>query len=146
MKRAANIRKKSPEAITKMAKDKKKKTPSRLRYEQNHPTVSYRVSKDLYDSLQAVMKAEGKSVTDVLRAGVNLLEVKVRREKEIREEAYLAGRLKGFDDAQRKYSVSYTCSTCGELIVVDSKEEKDFIKTKMSESGWGHSNCIDRGD
>ena len=63
-----------------MAKGNSKKTPSRVKYEQNHPTVSFRVSKELYDMLQAVKKAEGKSNTDVLKAGVGLLEVKVGKD------------------------------------------------------------------
>lgn len=46
--------------------------------------MSSRVSKELYDRLQVVKKAEGKSITDVLKVGVGLLEVKVRKEKEDR--------------------------------------------------------------
>jgi hypothetical protein len=120
----------------------KKKPPSRVKYETEHPTVSLRVPRDLYDKLRAVREAEGTSITDVLKVGVGLLEVKVRRERKIREEAYLAGRLKGSVDAKEKYSVSYPCSVCGEPIVVDSTEEKEFIKRKMSEYGWGHSECL----
>ena len=74
-----------------MAKGKGKQTPSRIKYEQNHPTVSFRVSKELYERLQAVKKAEGKSITDVLKVGVGLLEVKIRKEKEIRVQAYDEG-------------------------------------------------------
>jgi len=122
----------------------KKKSPSRVKYETEHPTVSFRVARDIYDKLRAVREAEGKSITDVLKVGVGLLEVKVRRERKIREEAYLAGRLKGCVDAKAKYSVSYPCSVCGELIEVESKGEKDFIKRKMQEYGWGHSECLNR--
>lgn len=129
-----------------MKKTKRNKAPSRLKYESEHPTVSFRVSKDLYDKLQELREAEGKSITDVLKVGVRLLQVKVRREWKIREEAYLAGQLKGSVDAREKYSVSYPCSVCGEPIVVDSREEKNFIKRKMSEYGWGHSDCVDKRD
>lgn len=124
----------------------KKKSPSRVKYEQEHPTVSFRIPRDLHDRLQVVRQAEGKSITDVLKVGVGLLEVEVRREQKIREDAYVAGRLKGCLDARKKYSVSYPCSVCGEPIVVESREEKEFIKRKMSESGWGHSDCIDKRD
>jgi len=122
----------------------KKKSPSRVKYETEHPTVSFRVSRDLYDKLKVVREAEGKSITDVLKVGVGLLAVKVRREQEIREEAYQAGRLKGFDDAEQMFSVSYPCPGCGKQIVVNTKEEKEFIKRKMREHGWGHRDCIDR--
>ena len=46
-----------------MAKGKGKKTPSRIKYEQSHLTVGFRVSRELYDRLQAVKKAEGKNIT-----------------------------------------------------------------------------------
>ena len=65
---------------------KKRRTPSRIKYEQNHPTVSFRVSKEIYDRLEIVKEAEGKSITDVLRVGVGLLEVKVSKEKEAKKE------------------------------------------------------------
>lgn len=35
-----------------MAKGKKRKTPSRVKYERDHPTVSLRVTKELKDMLQ----------------------------------------------------------------------------------------------
>jgi len=126
------------------AASSKKKSPSRVKYETEHPTVSFRVPRDLYDKLQAVREAEGKSITDVLKVGVGLLQVKVRRERKIREDSYLAGQLKGSYDAQRKFSVSYPCSVCAKQIVVTSKSEKEFIRDKMQEYGWGHSDCLHR--
>jgi len=128
-----------------MKKGKKAKTPSRVEYEQQHPTVSFRTSRDLYDRLQKVKKAEGKSVADVLRIGVGLLEVQVEQEDRIREEAYEAGREQGFGEAYDGYAVEYPCSVCGRQLVVTTKEEKEFIKRKLREAGWGHSDCVDGG-
>jgi len=65
-----------------MAKGKKKRTPSRIRCEQSHTTVSWRVSKELHDRLQLVKEAEGKSVTDLLKVNIGLLEAKVSKENE----------------------------------------------------------------
>jgi len=127
-----------------MTKAKRKKTPSRLRYEKSHPTFSFRIYEELRNRIDAIKKAEGVSNTNIVEAAVGLFEVKVRKEQEIREEAYLAGRQKGYVDAKAKYSVVYPCYVCGEPIVVDSKKEKDFIKRKMLEYGWGHSGCPGR--
>lgn len=88
-------------------------------------------------------KAEGVSNTNIVEAAVGLFEVKVRKEQEIREEAYLAGWLKGFDDARRKFSVSYPCSVCGKPILVTSKDEKEFIRKQMRQHGWGHYDCLE---
>ena len=127
-----------------MAKGKNKKTPSRMKYEQSHPTVSFRVSKELYDRLQAVKEAEGESITDVLKVGVGLLEVKVRKEKEIRDQAYEEGWEKGAVATEELYAVAYSCSVCGKKIVVTTDDEKRAIRTYMREHGWGHANCVKR--
>ena len=82
-----------------MAKTKKKKTPSRVKYGQGHPTVSSRVSKEIYDRLQAVRETEDKSITDVLKVGLGLLEVKVSKEKEVRDRAYYQGYDEGYKAA-----------------------------------------------
>ena len=132
------------EVIDSMVKGKTKRTPSRVKYEQSHPTVSFRVSKELYDRLQAVKKAEGKSITDVLKVGVGLLEVEVRKGKEIRVQAYDEGWEKGIAEAEELYSVSYPCSVCGKAIVVTSEAEKKAIRGYMREHGWGHADCINR--
>jgi len=127
-----------------MKKTKQNKTASRLRYEREHPTVSFRISRDLQDRLQKVRKAEGKSIADILRIGVGLLEVKVRQEEQIREGAYEEGMEKGYELAFDQYSVSYPCSVCGKSITVESEEEKEFITRKMREARWGHADCLDR--
>jgi hypothetical protein len=123
---------------------KKKKAPSREKYEKENPVVSFRVSRELYDRLQAVKTAEGKSVTDVLEVGVGLLDVKVRSEEEIREAAYEQGRIEGYEIAKYIYKVTYPCSVCGKEIEVESEEEKRAIKKYMREHGWGHASCINR--
>ena len=128
-----------------MAKGKKKKTPSRVKYEQKRPTVSFRVSKDLDDRLLAVKEAEGKSSTDVLRVGVGLLEVKVRKEKEVRAQAYDEGYDEGYKDAEELYKVTYLCKICRKTIEVMSVKEKEAIKGYMREHGWAHARCISRG-
>jgi hypothetical protein len=124
-----------------MAKSKDKQTPSRIKYEQNHPTVSFRVSKELYERLQAAKEAEVKSIPDVLKVGVGLLEVMIRKEKEIQVQAYDEGWENGIAEAKELYSVSYPCSVCGKAIVVTSEAEKKAIRGYMHDHGWGHTKC-----
>ncbi len=121
---------------------KKRRTPSRIRYEQKHPTVSWRVSKELYDRLQMVKDTEGKSTADVLKIGVGLLEVKVSKEKEARRQGYEQGFEKGYEEAENLYKVTYPCRVCGKEIVVTGDHVKRAIKTYMREHGWGHTNCL----
>ena len=124
---------------------KKKRTPSRIKYERDHPTVSLRVTKELKDRLQAVKEAEGSSITDVLKVGVGLLEVKVSKEKEVRAQAYDEGYDEGYRDAEELYKVTYLCKICRKTIEVMSVKEKEAIKGYMREHGWAHAECINRG-
>ena len=123
---------------------KSKRTPSRVKYEQNHPIVSFRISKELYDRLEVAKKAEGKSITDVLKIGLGLLEVKMRNEKEIRDQANDEGWEEGTKAAEELFSVPYSCSVCGKEIVVTTEDEKSAIREYMREYGWGHADCINR--
>jgi hypothetical protein len=127
-----------------MAKANPRKTPSRIKYEQSNPTVSFRVSRELYDRLQAVKKTEGKSNTDILKVALGLIEVKVRAEKELGLEAYDEGWEKGVNSSWDVLAVTYPCSKCGKEITVDTEEEKRAIKTYMRKYGWGHTKCINQ--
>jgi Arc/MetJ-type ribon-helix-helix transcriptional regulator len=125
-------------------KKKKKKSPSRIRYEAKRPVFSFRINKELNDRVQQVKKTEGKSNADIVRAGVRQYEVKIRAEEEIRDEAREQGINEGYECAKEEFSVSYRCSVCGKEIVVSSEEERKAIRAYMHEAGWGHAGCVNR--
>jgi len=122
-------------------RNRKKKTPSRIKYEHNHPTVSFRVSKELKDRLEAVKKAEGKSNTDVLKVGVGLLEVKVSEEKEAKRQGYKEGFEKGYEEPKNRYMVPYPCYICVKPIAITSPKTKEVVSKFLTEHGWGHTKC-----
>ncbi len=124
---------------------KKRKSPSRLKYELNHPTVSFRNTPELDGALRAVKQSEGKSNTDVMKIGLGLLEVKAANEKEAREKGYKEGFMQGYKMAKSKYCVIYLCKVCGKTMEITSAEEKAAARKHMQEDGWGHADCIDRG-
>lgn len=121
-----------------------KKAPSRVRYEQAHPTVSCRVPGEVYEKLDLVKKSEGKSFADILKIGLGIIETKVREEGEIRKKAYTEGYRKGYSDAECKYKITYPCSVCGETIELSSREAKQAASGYMQEHGWGHRVCHER--
>ena len=123
---------------------KKKKAPSREKYEKENPVVSFRVSKKDYARFEAIRQKLGLSHGDVYRNGLGVNEVKIGSEEEIREEAYEQGKIEGFELAESIYKVTYPCSNCREVINVDTEEEKNAIKTYMREHGWGHADCVNR--
>jgi len=127
-----------------MARGKKNKSPARDRYEKSHPVISFRIDKEFYDRLKAVKKVEGRSMTDIMKAGLGLIEVKIRTEKEIWQQGYDEGQVNGYELAESEYKVTYPCSICGKSIEVNTDEEKKAIATYMREHGWGHADCINR--
>lgn len=126
-----------------MAKSRRK-SPSRVRYEESHPTVSCRVPKEVYDRLWAVKEAEGLSFTDILKVGLGLLEACEEKEADILKKGHALGYRKGHAEAKSLYQVTYPCKVCGGTLTVTTREEKEAVRQYMREHGWGHSQCIER--
>jgi len=122
----------------------KRKAPSRIRYERNHPTVSCRVPKTVYDRLQTIKKTDSKSFADVLKVGLGLLEVRAKGEAEIKRQGYAQGYKKGYADAERTYNVTYPCNVCGEILPVEHANVKEAIKQYLQEHNWGHQECHEK--
>jgi len=127
-----------------MAKATKRQPPSRVRYEQSHPTVSCRVPREVYDRLQAVKKAEGKSFADILKTGLGILELREKDKRKIRRQSHAEGYRKGYAEAERLYKVTYPCCICGEIIEITSSEAKQAASQFMQEHRWGHIACHER--
>jgi len=127
-----------------MAKIKRRDPPSRKKYERDNPVVSCRVSREVYDRLQTIKKVEGRSMADILEAGLGLFEVKVRSEKEIWQQAFDVGEESGINRAEEIYAITYKCSGCGEEMFVSTDEEKTAIRRFIKEQGWGHKECVER--
>lgn len=124
-----------------MGKGRKKKPASRMKYEQNHPVVSARVDRQLYNTLQAIKETEGLSNADLLKIAAGKLEVKIREEKEIWRQGYDEGQLNGFELAESIFKITYPCGKCKRMMEVDTEEEKEAIRKFMIESGWCHGDC-----
>ena len=77
--------------------------------------------------------------------GLGLLEVKVSKEKEVRDRAYYQGFDEGYKDAEELYKVTYPCNVCRKTIEVMSTKEKEAIRRYMLEHGWGHADCVNAG-
>jgi hypothetical protein len=116
------------------------KPPSRVRYEKNNPTVSCRVSKELYDNLDRVKKREGKSFTDILKLGLGEIEDIEEKVNNARTNGFNKGYQKGYAEAESMFKVTFRCNNCHQIIVVDDAAEKKAIDTYMSTT-WTHQEC-----
>ena len=110
--------------------------PSRRRYEQAHPTISVRVSRELYSQLKRLKERSGKSVGDVLREAV-------KAQAPSSGDAYNRGYRRGSKEAEELYRVDYRCSGCGGTLPVTTVEEKQAAASCMRESGWAHGSCLE---
>jgi len=127
-----------------MAKATKRQPPSRVRYEQSHPTVSCRISSEVYDRLQAAKKSEAKSFADILKIGLGILELREKDERKARRRGRAEGYREGFAEAEHIYKVTYPCCVCGEIIEITSSEAKQAASQFMQEHRWGHIACHER--
>ena len=115
--------------------------PSRIRYEESNPTVSCRVSKDIYDRLVAAKEVEGKSFADILKIGLGKQEVQAKKVKVARQQGWDEGYKKGYADAALRYKVVYHCNVCRKEMEVTHENEKKAVNQFMLEHGWGHNEC-----
>ena len=118
---------------------KRKLPPSRTRYEQSHPVVSFRVPRDIYDELQRIKEEGDRSFTDILKLGMGKAERDNKEVAKIRKQARHEGYQKGYGEAELKYKVTYPCSMCGQMMVVTHENEKKAIEGYMAQAGWQHS-------
>jgi hypothetical protein len=123
-------------------KDKAKaahKPPARVRYEQSHPTVSCRLSKNEYDLLkQCLDDLGGVSFADFVKNSLKTIQLRIPETREIKEKA----RRLGYDQGKKEHQIWYYCDICKQRIdmVPNSESHKAMIRY-MRENGWGHNKC-----
>ena len=114
------------------------KPPSRVRYEQSHPTVSCRLDKDEYDLLKQRLEDLGVSFAAFVKDSLGLLQLKMPDIEEIKETA--SG--ESYDQAMEEYQIWYYCAVCRKRIDMspNGNDHKAMIGF-MKEGGWAHASC-----
>lgn len=110
-----------------------KKPPSRIRYEAIHPTVSFRVTKQEYATLQAMRKKSGLSLGEMAR---RVLQVRMKEVDEVYNRGFRAGYGR-FD---------LTCKVCGKPMKFDLKAKQDaeaLAVVRKIFSSWRHTTCAE---
>ena len=116
----------------------RKKYPSQIRYEENNPTITFRVTKAEKELIERIAKLSKRSVSTLVR--IKLLDLG----KEITS---INNQLKNDADkqAKEKYALLYPCSICGLMLTIrpNSKCHND-IKQYLKENGWRHADCVNK--
>lgn len=123
-----------------MVKGKVKSVPpSRQRYEASHPTVTARVSKDIYDKLNEIRTTQGKSFTQLLLVGAELL-TPDKAEKALIDKADKKGYQRGHRSALKSVAIG-RCSGCHQPFYWDLTDANELHKLAGALSGWSHTRC-----
>lgn len=117
------------------------KPPSRERYEESHPVFSTRIPREVYDEI--LLRCEGMdwSFADFVKASIQKLGPKLRKEILRRDEERTALYMQGYKAAKAKYLVTTWCSQCRQPIEVDGDEIKKDAAQKLYSAGWHHRTC-----
>ena len=70
--------------------------PAKKRYDEKHPTVSFRVSREGYDRLKETLNKQGKTIGQFFREAL-----------EIEERNYKEAYWRGFREARERYAILY---------------------------------------
>ena len=111
--------------------------PSRKRYQESHPVVAIRVSRELYDELQAIKKKGDRSFADILKEGLGI-------EKATTERGYQVGYAKGYAEAKERFCILFPCSVCHKPIELISEKAQQVAREAMINAQWGHGDCINK--
>ena len=116
------------------------KPPSRIRYEEGHPTLSCRLDKQTHDLLHKRIKDNGLSFADFVKAQLGILEFKIPDVKKIQKEAYQ----KGYAKAINEYRIQLLCQKCGQPMTVTPNGNFHKAMRNQFEGTWFHTNCVER--
>ncbi len=124
-----------------MVKRHKKIPPSRIKYEKNNPTVSARLPVEKRAKLLSVLRSLGLTLANLLIRFADETEIKLKTVDDVRQEGFVNGYGKGYEEARKKYEVTYPCRKCGKLMAITSPKAKAAAARYMAEHGWVHTQC-----
>jgi len=113
--------------------------PARVRYEQSHPVVSCRLSRDQYELLkQRLDDLGGVSFADFVKDALGVIKRDMGDVKQIKQVAHRAG----YDQGKEEHQIWYFCAVCGKRVDVEpnSESHKDIVNL-MKREGWRHASC-----
>jgi len=86
-----------------------KQPPAKIRYDQSHPTVSFRVTRELKDRLESYTTAKGMSFADFVKEALG-----VRERERTYEDGFRDGYRKGYREGEQDEAAKchITCRVC----------------------------------
>lgn len=124
------------------------KYPSRIRYEESHPSVTFRVSKEDYKRLDRIRKKWGMSFREMIMHGVGLIEKDMETEKKRINEATKRAYEEVWAEAQREALMGVEigrCPWCGVTFEWDLTDPEIIaqLEDAISSRNMHHDTCIE---
>jgi hypothetical protein len=128
-----------------MRDEKKKVPPSKARYLQRNPIVSFHLPTDKREKLREMASEEGVTIATYVRRFLSDLTVRDDDMKKAREEGFSEGYDTGFETVRRRYEIRCPCSACEELITIEpGSPSHDSVIRALRRNLWGHAECMMR--
>jgi hypothetical protein len=115
-------------SVRRLNMSKNHKSPSRIKYEQNHPTISARLPKDKQEKLLALIRSQGITLSQLLLHFIDEYEIKIMP----------------IEEAKKIYMVTFLCRKCGKPVAITGKQDKEAAGNYMTEHGWRHKECREK--
>ena len=122
-----------------MSQKKHRRFPSQIRYDEKHPTISFRVTTEEYEMIKEMAEQEGETIGVLVREALN----KDVKNKTSRYRAgHTTGHNAGYRKAKIEHEIWHYCAICGKRITMlpNDNDHKSMIEM-MKEKGWGHASC-----
>jgi hypothetical protein len=113
------------------------KPPSRIRYEQNNPTISFRVSREVHDKLKDHLARRHVSFADFVKESLGVQQIQIPDVGKIKQAAWN----EGYRKAKATYEICLSCSECQQPISIkpNSRFHQEIID--HLEGLWHHTTC-----
>jgi flagellar biosynthesis/type III secretory pathway protein FliH len=117
------------------------KPPSRRRYEEQNPTVSFRISKDKKEELDSLVKELGITKKEWLEGVIGDDREQFNKafddgfsagKKGGYDTGYDEGREDGREDAKDEFVITVPCSFCDEPVPVDTEERQEKVSATIA--------------
>lgn len=119
---------------------KKHQPPSKLKYAENHPSVTVHLTKDEHKDLLEMAFNNDKTMNQLIKEAVGL----IRRTWKKQQYFFNEGSESGYEDAVKDFSRNFKCSRCGRPLEIKPNLENQLYQWLVNESskaGWHHGNC-----
>lgn len=116
----------------------RKVPPSKIKYLQKNPVVSFHLPTEMRDRLRGMAAKDGVTVATYVKRFLSGIIAK----DDNREKAWHDGYEAGFRTAREHYEIRYRCTVCEEPItILPGSPHHISIIRNTREEGWRHSKC-----